>query len=62
MLLFKREIGKVIPGIVIPGINTKYIPQFISKTDNFWENGSKQWRVCVLSLNFLLFHLLVGIL
>ena len=37
MLLFKRGIRKVIPGIVIPVINTKYIPQFISKDDNFRE-------------------------
>ena len=35
MLLFKRGIRKVIPGIVIPGINTKSIPQFVSKDDNF---------------------------
>ena len=49
MLLFKWGIRKVIPGIVIPGINTKYIPQFISKYDNFRKNGGKQWWARMLS-------------
>ena len=57
MLLFKRGIRKVIPGIVIPGIKTKYIPQFVCKDDNFRENGGKQWRACaVMKLSFPLFH------
>ena len=57
MLLFKRGIRKVIPGIVIPGINTKYIPQFISKDDNFWKNCGKQRRArAVMTLSFLLFR------
>ena len=51
MLLFKRGIRKV-----IPGINTKYIPQFVSKDDNFRENGGKQWRArAVMILSFPLF-------
>ena len=41
MLLFKRGIRKVIPGIVIPGINTKYVPQFVSKDDNFRKMVAK---------------------
>ena len=47
MLLFKRGIRKVVFGIVIPGINTKYIPQFISKDDNFRKiaaNNSERAR------------------
>ena len=57
MLLFKRGIRKVIPGIVIPGINTKYIPQFVCKDDNFRENGGKQWRArAVRILSFPLFR------
>ena len=56
MLLFKRGIRKVIPGI-IPRINTKYIPQFVCKDDNFRENGGKQWRArTVMILSFLLFR------
>ena len=49
MLLFKRGIRKVIPVIVIPVINTIYIPQFISKYDNFRENGGQQWWARMLS-------------
>ena len=58
MLLFKRGIRKVIPGIVIPGINTKYIPQFISKDDNFppkWQQTMASTDA-VMTLSFPLFH------
>ena len=62
MLLFKRGTRKIIPGIVILGINTKCILQLISKNDNFWKDGGKQRRARALSLDFPLFRPLVEIL
>ena len=45
MLLFKRGTRKVIPKIVIPGINAEYISHNSSaRMTTFGKNSGKQWR------------------